>query len=84
MFKSKVLLLLALLGSTLFVGTTFSAEKCGKNTIEYTPPTEKYKQISQEKARKMENYISSDQTEASFLMESNSDKSENVKNMNTH
>lgn len=74
--KAIKILMTGLIAISLIAVPVFAQEKVNKNTSYYSPPPGSYKQISPDEARKMKNYISSDQKEVSITLERVSDKTE--------
>ncbi|MFO7984655.1 MAG: hypothetical protein R6U38_02235 [Desulfatiglandaceae bacterium] len=77
--NTRRILTAGFIASTLFIAPVF-AEETGIKRHLYSPPPETYQQISQEEARKMKNYIPSDQKEAVITLEYISEKNEVKKN----
>ena len=74
--KAIKILITGLIAISFIAAPVLAQEKCNKNIIYYSPPPGSYKQISPDEARKMKNYISSDQKEVSITLERVPDKTE--------
>ena len=74
--KAIKILMTGLIAISFIAVPVLAQEKCDKKVSYFGPPPGSYKQISQDEARKMKNYISSDQKEVSITLERVLDKNE--------
>ena len=74
--KAIRILITGLIAISFIAVPVLAQEKCDKKVSYFGPPPGSYEQISPDEARKMKNYISSDQKEVSITLERVPDKTE--------
>ncbi len=77
--KTIRIVALCLIASCLFAVSASAEEKRDQQTEMFNPPPGSYKQITPEEAKKMKNYVPSDQKEISVTLERVSDQANEKK-----